>query len=201
MKLRLLLPSLVILLLTVGCSTTKRTDLVSTGRVKVEKSDTPELILIGPEITQSETIVEFKGEVHRKPSFDGTPFGHIHLDLYDAKGGWIDQIAVGWQPHEIPKTGDRSATYLLQYYWTPPPGAVVKASIVDDDHMADVSSAGGGGTSAGGKSTATGYGNATPQPGGSPRTNATRTPGTPRQPSQPHTPGISGHGGSYGGHR
>jgi hypothetical protein len=77
----------------------------------------------------------------------------------------------------------------------------VKASIVDDDHPADISSASGG-VSSGGKSTAASYGNATPQPGGSPRTNATHTPGTPRQPSQPHTPGIpSGRGGSYGGHR
>jgi hypothetical protein len=168
--------------------------------VKVEKVDTPELMLIGLQVTQSEGIVEFKGEVHRKPSFDGTPLGHIHLDLYDAKGQWIDQIAVGWQPKEIPKTGDRSATFALQYFWTPPPGAAVHASIVDDDHLADAS--GGGSTSSGSKGTAAGYGNSTPQPGGSPRSNATRTPSAPHQPSQPHTPGVSsGHGGSYGAHR
>jgi hypothetical protein len=200
MKLNVLMPSLLIALVGIGCSTPKRTDLVSTGRVKVEKSDTPELMLIGPHVTQSEGIVEFKGEVHRKPSFDGTPQGHIHLDLFDAKGEWIDQVAVGWQPHDIPTTGDRSATYVLQYYWSPPPGAIVRASIVDDEHLAGTSS--GGSSAAGGRSTNPGYGNATPQPGGSPRNNATRTPGTPRQPSQPHTPGISsGGGGGSGGRR
>jgi hypothetical protein len=194
---RKLLATLAIALLAVGCSTTPtRTDLVSTGRVKVEKSDTPQLMLIGPSLTSSEGIVEFKGEVHRKPSFDDAPQGHIHLDLYDAKGAFLDEVAVGWQPHDIPRTGERSSPYAIQYYWTPPAGAVVKASIVDDDHIAETSSGGGGGKSSSPQGNAAGYGNATPQAGGSPRTNATRTLGTPRQPSQPHTPGIGSHGGS-----
>jgi hypothetical protein len=188
-----------LLLIAVGCSTPKSTDLVAAGKVKSEKLDTPELILSAPQLTQNEKIVQFKGEVHRKPSFDGSPTGHIHLDMFDAKGEWIDQIAVGWQPKEIPKTGDRSAIYVIQYYWSPPPGAVVRATIVDDDHLADISTSGGRVTGGG---TSTGHGNATPQAGGTPRVGSTKTPGTPHQQTQPRTPGVpTGRSGSYGGKR
>ena len=192
------------LILIGGCSSPAPTDLVATKAVKLEQPPSDRFDLSPLHITRDdEGVVMFRGEVRRKDGDDAPTDEHVHLDIVDAKGEWVDQIALHWQPQTIPRSGERSATYQVQYFWTPPPGTTIRVSVADDSHDTLLST-GGGKAPAGGPSGVAGppKGIYTPSPGGSPRAGATRQPGQPRQPSQPRTPGVPlGRGSGRGARR
>jgi hypothetical protein len=173
-----------------GCAHSSQTDLVATRQVRVERLDDDQLEVLPPQVVREEGVVHFRGEIRRKPGFDGPSDQHVHLDLLDARGEWIDQIALHWQPQMMPTTGSRSARYEVNYFWAPPPGTLVRISVADDSHDTMALGAGGGSLPSSGAGSGRPSGLNTPAPGGRPRGSATHTPGTPRQPSQPRTPGT-----------
>ena len=202
---RFALSLLMLAVLACGCSSSPaRKDLVAAHVLKLDQLPSDRYELSPPQITRDQDgVVTFTGEVKRKPGDDGATDEHLHLDILDPKGEWVDQIALHWQPQAIPKDGTRSAAYEVSYFWEPPAGTTVRVSIADDSHDTSLGS-GGGSVSAG--PTVPGVpgqpkGPNTPTPGGSPRQGATRTPMQPRQPSQPRTPGVPLGRGSSHGHR
>jgi hypothetical protein len=193
-----------------GCSRSTSHDLVAGRVVSLDPLRSDRYDLLPPTVTRDQDgVVTFRGEVRRRSPGDGRPTDeHLHLDILDPKGEWIDQIALRWQPQTIPTGGERKAAYEVSYFWNPPRGTTVRLSIADDSHDTSLGSSGGGGSGTGTGSTGIAgvpgqpKGPNTPSPGGSPRQGATRTPMQPRQPGQPRTPGVPlGRSGSSRGHR
>ena len=192
-----------------GCSSAGHKDLVADHVVKLDQVRSDRYDLSPPSVTRDDDgVVTFRGDVRRRAGDTAPTDEHLHLDILDPKGEWIDQIALHWQPQAIPTSGDRKAAYEVSYFWQPPAGTTVRLSVADDSHDTSVSNTAGGASGTSGGSHAIGVsahpaGPNTPSPGGSPRQGATRTPSQPRQPSQPRTPGVpTGSRGSYrGGHR
>jgi hypothetical protein len=196
----------VVAVFVLGCSSaSSRRDLVADHVVKLDQVRSDRYELSPPSVTRdNDGVVTFRGDVRRRAGDSGPTDEHLHLDILDAKGEWVDQIALHWVPQAIPTGGDRRAAYEVSYFWQPPPGTTVRLSVADDTHDTSLGSAGGAAPSA--APHAIGVpgqpsGPNTPSPGGTPRQGATRTPMQPHQPGQPRTPGVPLGGRSSHGHR
>jgi len=188
-----------------GCSSPpSHRDLVAEHVVKLDEVRSDRYDLSPPIVTRdSDGVVTFRGDVRRRAGDNAPSDEHLHLDILDPKGEWIDQIALHWQPQTIPTSGERKAAYEVSYFWQPPAGTTLRLSVADDSHDTSLGSGGGGNATTPGAHAVgvSGHpaGPNTPSPGGSPRQGATRTPMQPHQPGQPRTPGV-GLGGRSSGH-
>ena len=171
----------------VGCSSNRRTPDVKPLRVEVRPS--PQVTLPPPSVRWDGHALRVAGEVRRAPSFDGTVAGHVHVDLVSSGGELLDQVLLGWTPHDIGQGERGQSKYQVTYVpESLPPDTVVRVAVVDDEqeHLfpGPESSGGGVGGSAGVSHSGT------PKPLGTPQTG--KRSGAPRQPRQksstPRTP-------------
>ena len=165
-----------VLLLTlqvVGCrsSSPAATDLP----IKTTGDATLALEISAPKVEVEGTRMILSGTVRRKSGFDDPTPGHLHAYIISKEGVQLYELAIRWDPADIPLTDGRSSPYRIQFGWIPPKESTIEVLYSTDSHeLLEGSSSGGGNASGALKGT----------PQGIRQQSGPKQPSTPRQPGR-----------------